>query len=107
MSDMLITLGDAQCLCTGACLAGDPSRWQECGLFDEMERFTMYRSSYPLCPKCGLDELWLRRHKYWLDIMCYNCGEIATITPPSSEDELGERIDAMIAEAKHGRANEN
>lgn len=49
----------------------------------------------PDCPKCGLDELWLRRHKDWVDVMCYNCGEIATITPRPADAEL----DAAIAEA--------
>lgn len=58
------------------------------------------RRKLPDCPKCGLDELWLRRHKFWLDVMCYWCGEIATITPPPAEADLDTAIAEAVARAQ-------
>lgn len=54
----------------------------------------------PDCPKCGEDELWLRRHKYWLDVMCYYCGLIQTMTPPPADSDLDAAIAATVKAAQ-------
>ena len=63
---------------------------------------------YRLCPYCDDEPLSIVYDKRFIRVICRECGWAYTfMPPPSSEDELGERIDAMIAEAKHGRADEN
>lgn len=54
----------------------------------------------PDCPKCEEGELWLYKHALWIELRCYNCGLIETITPRPADDAVDAAIADAVAQAK-------
>lgn len=60
----------------------------------------------PDCPRCGEDELWILRHADYVDVKCYWCGEVATIHPRPTEDEIDDAVAKAVEQREQatGRA---